>query len=241
MIVADFLRALRQLGDPRFRRVLLLGISLTVLLLVAVYGALLWLLNWLVPDQATLPWIGTVGWIDDLLSGASILVMLLASVFLMVPVASAFSSFFLDDVAGAVERQHYPGLPEPRRMGLADGLRDAIGFMGVLIAANLVALVFYLVLAPAAPLIFVALNGFLLGREYFQLVAMRRMTRAEANALRRRHAGTIWAAGALMALPLTVPVVNLLVPVLGAATFTHLFQRLAGTATSARTSPDPLR
>ena len=43
----------------------------------------------------------------------------------------------------------------------------------------------------------------------------------------RRHGPTIWIAGVLMALPLTVPILNLFVPILGAATFTHLYHRLA--------------
>jgi uncharacterized protein involved in cysteine biosynthesis len=70
------------------------------------------------------------------------------------------------------------------------------------------------------------MNGFLLGREYFQIAAMRREGREGAKALRKRHIGTIWLAGCLMALPLSIPVVNLLIPVLGAATFTHLYHRL---------------
>lgn len=226
MIFSDFWRALGQLGDPRFRRVVFIGLALTVALLFAVYAAFLGLLNWVVPDEATIPGIGTVTWIDDLLSGASIIFMLVLSVFLMVPVASAFTSLFLDDVADAVERRHYPQLPPVRHVGFMDGLRDSVNFMGVLVLANVLALVAYALLSIATPVLFVALNGFLLGREYFTLVAMRRMPRPEALALRRRHAGQIWAAGALMALPLMVPLVNLLVPVLGAATFTHLFHRL---------------
>ena len=84
----------------------------------------------------------------------------------------------------------------------------------------------YIFLAPFAPVIFIALNGYLLGREYFQLVALRRLGREGAKKARRRHAATIWLAGALMAAPLTIPIVNLFIPVLGAATFTHLFHRL---------------
>jgi hypothetical protein len=38
--------------------------------------------------------------------------------------------------------------------------------------------------------------------------------------------GQVWLAGTLMAAPLSFPVIGLFVPVLGAATFTHLFQRL---------------
>ena len=99
--------------------------------------------------------------------------------------------------------------------------------MGVLIGANLLALVLYLIFVPFAPLIFWALNGFLLGREYFQLVAMRRIGRVAAKQAFRAHMGQIWLAGGLMAVPLTIPLANLIVPVLGAATFTHLYHRLA--------------
>lgn len=229
MIFNDFLKALAQMTDPRFRRVLLMGIGLTIALLLGVYAAFLGFLNWITPDELTLPWIGEVTWVDDLLSGASILLLLVLSVFLMIPVASAFTSLFLDDVADAVEGAHYPHLTPAPRVGFADGLRDSLSFLGVLIVANILALIGYLFLGPLAPLGFIALNGFLLGREYFQLIAMRRLGREGAKAARQRYAVQIWAAGALMAAPLTIPVVNLLVPVLGAATFTHLFHRLEGT------------
>ena len=92
---------------------------------------------------------------------------------------------------------------------------------------NLVAIVLYLLLAPLAPLIFWAVNGFLLGREYFQLVALRRLPPKDAARLRRSNFATIWAAGVLMAAALSLPVVNLIVPIIGAAVFTHLFHRLA--------------
>ena len=81
------------------------------------------------------------------------------------------------------------------------------------------------------------MNGFLLGREYFQVAAMRREGRSGAAALRRRHAGTIWLAGVLMALPLSIPLLNLFVPILGAATFTHLYHRLTGRGAAAARFP----
>ena len=228
MIVRSVGLALAQLSDPRFRRVLLMGIGLTVALLFAVTVAFVWLVGWFVPDSVTLPWIGEIAWVDDALSWAVVPLMLVLSVFLMVPVASAFTGIFLDEVTDAVEARHYPALGPAPKVPFVTGLRDSAGFLGVIVVANLVALVPYLLLAPLAPVIFVALNGFLLGREYFQLVAMRRLGREGAKAARRRNAGAIWLAGAVMALPLAVPVLNLLVPVIGAAAFTHLFHRLEG-------------
>jgi uncharacterized protein involved in cysteine biosynthesis len=226
MIVTAFLRAIGQLGDPRFRRTLLIGLGLTVALLFTMGAVLVTGIGWMVPDVFTLPWMGEVTWIDNIASVAGVLLILVLSVFLMVPVAAAFTGFFLDDVADAVEARHYPHLTPARRVGFWEGLRDAGGFLLLLVAVNLVALVIYLLLAPAAPFVFWAVNGFLLGREYYQMVALRRLGREGAKRARRRHAATIWAAGALMAVPLTIPVLNLLVPVLGAASFTHLFHML---------------
>ena len=218
--------AVGQLSDPRFRKVLLLGIGLALLALIGASWGFVWLVDWMIGDDNSLPLIGTVTWLDDLFSWGAALLLMVLSVFLMVPVASAITSFFLDDVADAVEAEHYPHLPLAYRVSLADSLRDTVNFLGVLIAANLMALVLYLMFAPFAPLIFWGLNGFLLGREYFTLAAIRRVGRTEAKRLRRRYMPTIWAAGVLMAVPLSVPLLNLIVPILGAATFTHLFHQL---------------
>ncbi len=226
MILNDFLKSLRQLPDPRFTTVLLTGLALTIALLVAVYWVFALAIGWFIPDTLTLPWIGEVGGIDTALSWAAIPVMLLASAFLMIPVASAFSGLFLDQIADAVEDRHYPALPSARKVGLLEGLLDGLKFMGLLIGVNLVALIIYLFVAPLAPFIFWGVNGLLLGREYAQMVALRRLDATQAARFRKRHRFEIFAAGVLMAIPLTIPVVNLLVPILGVATFTHLFHRL---------------
>ena len=226
LIFRSFGLALSQSGDPRFRKVLGLGVVLTFALLVAVYAAFLWLLNALVGPEATIPLIGTVTWIGDVVTWGSLFVMIVLSVFLMVPVASAITSMFLDEVAQAVEDRHYPHLPPVTPTPFWEAVKDTVNFLGILIAANLLALILYAFFAPFALFIFWGLNGFLLGREYFQLAAMRRVGRAEAKRLQRRHLLTIWAAGILMAVPLSVPLVNLLIPILGAATFTHVFHGL---------------
>ncbi|MFP4274204.1 MAG: EI24 domain-containing protein [Paracoccaceae bacterium] len=226
VILGSLFRALGQLGDRRFRRVLGRGVGLTLLLLAALTALVAWGVGWLVGDSVTLPLVGQVQWVDSLASVAFLVLMLVLSVFLMVPVASAFVSMFLDDVAQAVEDRHYPALPPVTPLPVTDAVRDALVFFGVIVAANLAALVLTLVLPIAGLPVFYAVNGYLLGREYFTLAAMRRVGRAEAARLRARHGGTIWLAGVLMALPLSVPVMNLVVPILGAAVFTHLFHSL---------------
>ncbi|MEZ5779231.1 MAG: EI24 domain-containing protein [Paracoccaceae bacterium] len=226
MILGDFLKALGQLPDRRFLRVLILGAALSLGLLAAIYLAFAQTIAWLTPDTFTLPWIGEVTWVDNLLGWGSLLLMIGLSVFLMVPVASAFTGLFLDSVAEAVEDRHYPTLPPAPSLPLGETIRDSLRFLGVIVAVNAVALILYFLTGPFAPLMFWAVNGYLLGREYFQMAAMRRVGREEADALRRRHPGQVWVAGMLMAAPLSIPLVNLFVPVLGAATFTHLYHRL---------------
>ena len=227
MIPAAFFAALAQMTDPRFRKVLAQGVGLTVLLLWALYALIFFGVQWLLPESFTLPWIGEVRFVETLLSWGSLLLMMVLSVFLMVPVASAFTGLFLDDVADAVEARHYPALPPAPRIGLADNIRESLGFLGVIVVANVAALILYF--TPLAPFVFYGLNGFLLGREYYRMIAVRRMGSAGARQAFRRNLVTIWAAGALMAVPLTVPLINLLVPIFGAATFTHLYHRLEKT------------
>jgi CysZ protein len=232
MILGDFLKALGQITDGRFLGVLAIGLGLTIALLVGFYLVFVTVIGWIVPESFTLPWIGEITWVDNALNWAGVPVMLLLSSILMVPVASAFISMFLETIAAAVERKHYPNLPPARSIGIIEGLVDAVKFLGLLIVVNLLALVLYLVFTPLAPILFWVVNGVVLGREYAQLVALRRSDAAGAAAFRKRHRPTIFAAGVLMAVPLTIPVVNLLVPILGAATFTHLYHRLTRTPMS---------
>lgn len=226
LIFSDFSKALAQAGDPKFRRVIVLGVLLAFALLSGVYGVFVLILSLVTPDQITLPWIGEIGGIHEILSWASLLIMMGLSVFLMVPVASLFSGLFLDEVADAVEDKHHPHLPAVRHRSLTETAAQSARFLAVLISANLVALIFYIFLAPFAPLIWVALNGYLLSREYFTMVAERRLTPQDANTLRKRHMGAIWLAGCLMTAPLVIPFLSLVIPILGIATFTHMYHRL---------------
>jgi CysZ protein len=229
-LVVDVGRALAQIGDPRFLRVLLLSLLLTVVALAGAAWILVTGLGWLLPDTVNLPWIGQVGFLDDVAFWAAVGVVLVLSVVLMVPVAAGVVGFFLEGVAEAVEARHYPSLPPARKMTVREQVGDALRFFLLVVVVNIGALVVYLTVAPLAPFVFWGVNGFLLGREYFQLVALRRLEPQAAATLRDRYFWRIWLAGTAMAVPLSVPLLNLVVPIVGVAVFTHLFHRLAGDA-----------
>ena len=225
-MIGDFTKALAQLPDSRFRRVLLLGVGLTILLLAGLTIVLAWVAGLFIPETVTLLGMD-ITWLDNVASWATVVLMLVLSVVLMVPVAAAFTGIFLDDVAEAVEEKHFPGLPEVGHIPVLDTLRDSLSLILVTIGVNLVALILLFFVGPLAPVLFWAVTGYLLGREFFQMAAMRRVGREAATRLRKRYAGQVWLAGTLMAVPLSVPLVNLLIPVIGAATFTHMYHRLA--------------
>ena len=233
-LLADFAKAIAQMGDPRFLRVLLGSLALTVLALALVFWAVMFGLGRVLPETVTLPLVGEIGFVDDLLSWAAVGLMLALSVVLMVPVAAGVVGFFLDAIAAAVEARYYPELPPVTELGLGQQIGDSLRFMALVLAVNAGALLIYFLVPPFAPFIFLLVNGFLLGREYFQLVAMRRLGPEGAKSLGRRHFWRIWLAGTAMAVPLTIPLINLLVPILGVAVFTHQFHRLAPAAAPAR-------
>ena len=232
MIASAVASAIAQLGDRRFLGVLAMGLGLTIGLFFVFYFGFVAILGWLLPGSFSLPWIGQIDLTGAVIGWVGLPVFLLLSALLMIPVATAFMGIFLDKFADAVEDRHYPGLPPARRIGLIEGLGNAARFLGVVVAVNLVALIAYLLFAPIAPLLFWGVNGYLLGREYGQLVALRRHDAAGASAFRRANGGRLFIAGVVMAVPLTIPVINLLVPIIGAASFTHLYHKISATRPS---------
>jgi uncharacterized protein involved in cysteine biosynthesis len=73
--------------------------------------------------------------------------------------------------------------------------------------------------------LFFSVNGLLLGREYYETVALRRMSRSETTAFRRGNRFRLWLAGVLIALVFWVPVLNLAAPIIGTALLVHVVQR----------------
>lgn len=226
MILRAYGLALRQAGDPVFRRVIWFGLALALALLFAMYAALLLVIDLFTPEAVTIPIAGEVSGLGTLLSLGSLVFMLGLSVFLMVPVASAFTGLFLDDVADAVEAAHHPALPQAPRAGLWVSLLDSAKYFVLLIGLNLLGMILFAVSGGLGIVGLWAINGFLLSREYFTMVALRRLSPAVVAGLRRAWRVRLWLAGVALAVPLSIPVVNLFVPVLGAAAFTHLFHAI---------------
>ncbi|MBD9567907.1 sulfate transporter family protein [Ensifer sp. ENS08] len=221
--------SLANLFAPETRSVFWKVLGLTILALVALWFAVREVFIWL-----ALPWFDTLmpgtpvwaGWLTFVLGIFASLGLALALALLLAPVTALIAGFFLDDVADVIEKRDYPNEPPGRPLPLGEAVAGSLKFLGVVILGNLLALV--LLLVPGVNLVaFFLVNGYLLGREFFEFAAMRYRAPAEARLFREKHRSTVFLAGLLLSGFLAVPFVNLLTPLFAAGLMVHLHKRLS--------------
>lgn len=224
MIPAAASSALSDLFRPEFRSALWKTLGLTIAALIGLWFAISWgfatlalpVLEAWIPDLPE--WTAWLGTFSGVLAGIALAAGL---AFLIAPVSAVIAGLFLDDVADAVEKTHYPNEAPGRAMAIVPAVVHSLKFLGIVVLGNLFALM--LLLIPGINLIaFFVVNGYLLGREYFEFAAMRILGEADGKELRRSHAGTVFAAGMILALFLAIPFLNLLTPLFAAAMMVHL-------------------
>ncbi|MFD0916799.1 sulfate transporter family protein [Pseudahrensia aquimaris] len=221
MLANAISRSVSQVFSAPFRAVLWKSIGLTIVLLIGLWFVLEALIStFLMPFLGPWPWVATaLAWI---LGGG----LLIAMGFLIAPVTSLFAGVFLDEVAEAVERTHYPKDPVGTPLALRQSVMIALRFFGLVILGNLAALILVLFFGLGVPVFFVV-NGYLLGREYFQFAALRHVSVAQADAIRLQNGTPIFLGGLAIAALLAVPIVNLLTPLFAGALMTHVYKALA--------------
>ncbi|MGP0091005.1 MAG: sulfate transporter family protein [Xanthobacteraceae bacterium] len=232
-MIDDAIKALRQMASPPFRAVLLKAIGLALILIVVIGVGLHRLMLWLTEHGEGLAENalgssshGPLGILVSILSIAAGLGIVVGAVFLMPAITSLVASFFVDDVALEVERVYYStdpaGQPVPLPRAVWEGVKIAL--LSVLV--YLVALPF-LLFAGFGVLIFFFATAYLLGRQYFEYAAMRFRSAAEAKQIRRRYAGTVYTSGLMIALFVSIPVINFATPLFGMALMVHTHKRLS--------------
>jgi CysZ protein len=217
-MVTALLRALSALAAPPLRRVVAQGVGLA-----AASFALLWLAVAAALYHAHLFAWRPLDWLVDVLGGLAVLGL----TWLLFPaVVIVIMSLFLDRVAAAVEALDYPGRGPPRHQPWGETAAAMLRLMALTIALNLLALPLYLLVPGINLILFLALNGYLLGRGYFEVVALRRLDAAAARAVRSRFAGRIFLGGVAIAGLFALPFVNLVAPVIATAFMVHVFEAL---------------
>ena len=224
-------KALSQLGDPVLRRVLLIGVAGSAVVFISL-NVLVW---WIFSSTVDLSSLSLWGWLEDVLEWIAGFVvglsLLIVSAVFFPGVSTIIVGFFLEDVVVAVEAQYYPNEPPARPQPVAEVVASTTRFALMVIGLNLLCLPFYLILVFIPPLnlvLYYVLNGYLISREFFELVALRRMEPAAALNMRRQSRGKIIVAGILLTFVFTIPIVNFLTPVIATAFMVHVFHSLPG-------------
>lgn len=217
----DIVRALTQLLDPAFQGVLWRGVGLA-LVLVILFGALGFYALDALPHFKN-QWLNSA---VEILAGVGIV---LAAMLLAYPMAALIIGFFLEDIAARVEAKHYAADPPGRNLGLGASLASAARLLGAIVVVNVLVLPLYLV--PGLNLVlFILVNGYLISREYFELVGLRHQDAPAVTRLRRQNRLRVFTAGVVVALALAVPVLNLLAPLFGTALMVHVYKDVVANA-----------
>jgi len=214
---ASLRRAASFLFDRKFSRLVMWSLLFTIVLYALLFVAVVYGVH-------HLPTLGAP-WVNVLFDWVAPVFMLLLPFFLGAPVAAFFASLFLEQIAKKIEARDYPvdskASGAPSGATLFAGLRLAV----LVILIDLVLLPADVAMPGVGELATILANGWLLGREYFELAARRHLSRTAAAALRRHHWGGVFAAGLIISVLTVVPIANLIAPLLGAAFMVHLFKR----------------
>ncbi len=213
--------SLAQMFDPKFRSVLLLGVGGTVALFLGLMFGLQWVITY-VPDFG-------LNWVQEVYRIISAFLLTIAFVFLGAPVAQIFASLFLDRIADTVEATHYRDAKRQPGTGIWGIVQAGIGLSALSFVLNLLAIPVTLASFGLGAIVMFFVNGYLTGRIFFELAALRHSKPFDARALRRRHRVRLFLGGALISFLSMIPILNFFVPLFGAAMMTHEYNKLART------------
>jgi len=167
-------------------------------------------------------------WLKTLLEVAAPIAIIFLLVALGAPVAALVGSLFLDRIAAKVDARFYPSDPKAPGAPFLGGTAERLKLVGLAVLINGAALALDAEIPVVPEVVALIANGWLLGREFFELAALRHLSRQQSDALRRRHAGKIFGGGLLIAVLALIPGLDLIAPFFGAALMAHLFKRLEG-------------
>jgi CysZ protein len=226
--------AFAQMLTPSLRRVLFKAVGLAVLFIVIIGIGMQRLLAslaesgaaWAEQTSGFAPhsvW-AALAWILSILAGLGIVT---GALFLMPMVTAFVGSFFVDEVAELVERNYYPSDPPGRALPVFRGLIEGIKIALLALIVYLFALPFILFAGFGLLILFFG-NAYLLGREYFELAAMRFHPPAEAKAMRKARGAYVFCAGMVIATFVSIPILNFATPIFAMAFMVHIQKKISG-------------
>jgi CysZ protein len=235
-MIDDVINSITQMFSPPLRAILwrsiLLALALIVVGGIGLERVIVWLLGaggehveTTLGPHAHAP-VTALAWILTFAAGVGIVV---GSVMLMPAVTALVGSFFADGIGAQVEREYFPADPPgtalPLTLALWEGFKTALMALGIYLVA-----VPFLLFAGFGAVIFFLATAYILGREYFELAAMRFRPPAEAKLLRKRNAALVYVGGLFITAFVSIPIVNLATPIFAMALMVHMHKRVSAKA-----------
>lgn len=213
----SIIKTLNQISTAPFRRVLFLSVSISLLTTL-----LLWAFITKIIFNTNMTSITWLEWFLNILGGGAVFILL---VLLLPTLVGLIASIMLESICRSVELVYYPHLPKAQGQNLYTGVLVGLKFTGTMIVLNIIFLPL-MVIPPVYIFASWVLNSYLLSREFFELVAYRRLDKVNVNRMYKKFRFTLIGYGLVIAFISIIPVINFIVPLFGTAVMLHAFQRI---------------
>ncbi|OKY74345.1 MAG: hypothetical protein BM485_13865 [Desulfobulbaceae bacterium DB1] len=191
---------------------------LAVIMVVLTVTAISWMTANLVNLERS--WLDTlVNWLVGAVTG-------IAGWFMLPPLVILISGIFQEKIIHKVETAFYPDRVRQGEPHFWGDVKHDVGFALWALFLNILILPLYFV-GIGFP-VSIALNSYLLGREFFEGAAGYHLGKPEARKLAGRNKKAVYGGGFVIAVMTLVPLLNLLMPILATVWMVHVYHGLEG-------------
>jgi len=205
--------------DPNMRIVFLKTVSISIIAVLSVAMIIWGLFNSVQ--------IFELNFLNKLISWAVGIILFITASAILGPLIAVLGSIYSEEIAHHVEKKHYPNRMGHRLVGVAESIKASGHLLLKSLTVNILLTPIYIVggfVPIISVLIFFGVNGYLLGREFFEIVASRHIGRGDRVLFWKANRGGSIFIGVIIVCLSTVPLLNLVSAMLGVIISTHFFQ-----------------
>jgi CysZ protein len=164
------------------------------------------------------------GWLDTLVNWAVGGIAGIAGWFMLPAFVVLIAGMFQERTIDRVERAYYPDKVRTQEPRFWPDVMHDMRFTLWALFLNILVLPLYLV--GIGFIVSIALNSYLLGREFFEGAAGYHMGKPEAEKLGQQNKAAVYGGGLVITLMTLLPVVNLFVPIFAIVWMLHVYHGL---------------
>jgi CysZ protein len=222
-MIKAFYQSIEQFTDRRVLMVLLKSAVLSLIVCIAFAWGL---------SKAIIWGLASYGYGDDLSGVMTAFLTLFMVFFAFRAVAIPITGFFADEIVAAVEVRHYPqAAGQARPVSFTVSMRLAVMSVLRLMGVNIVMIPVYIFLMftiIGAPIAFFCVNAILVGRDMGEMVAVRHLDHTAMKHWLGQNRFQRAVLGMVTTFLYTLPILNIVATILGAAMATHVFHQAKG-------------